>query len=108
MTGGRPAARLAVAAAFSLGFLWQAYGAVSNLLAWAQFAALFGRQLSAFAWAVLVLGLLIPVVVLGGTLVLGRRRRARVLALMLLVALCASQALGVSQLAFFLAGVRAL
>lgn len=100
----RLALRLGVIAAFAVGFLWQAFGAVSNLLVWAGLASVAGRQLSGFAWVILLLGLLIPVAALAAGVVLGRRRGPGPLALVLLVALCASQALGVSQYAFFLAG----
>jgi hypothetical protein len=102
------AARIAVAAAFLLAFLWQVYGAVSNLLVWLGFAGSLGRQLTATAWVVLLIGIAVPVVAYAAGLVLGRRRRAGVLALVLLLALCVSEALSLSQLAFFLSVVGAL
>lgn len=104
----RAGRRLLVAAAFAVAFLWQVLGSVSNLLAWTGFAAVLGRQLSSFAWVILLLGLVIPVATFAAALVLGRRRSAGRLALILLAALCASQALGLSQLAFFQAGIGAL
>ncbi len=102
------APRLAVATAFLVGFLWQVLGAVSNLLAWVQFAVMARAQLSAFAWIVLIVGLLIPAVLFVAGLIAGRRSPAGVLALILLLALGASAALSVSQLAFFQAGIGAL
>jgi hypothetical protein len=104
----RPGPRTAVAVAFLLAFLWQLYGAVSNLLVWLGFAGTLGRQLTATAWVVLLIGIAIPVAAFAAGMVLGRRRRAAVLALVLLLALCVSQALSLSQLAFFLSVVGAL
>jgi hypothetical protein len=97
--------RVAVALAFLLGFLWELLGAVSNLLAWTSFAALVGRGLTSFAWIVLLVGLLIPPLAYVLGLVVGRRATAGRLALVLLAALCASEALTLSQLAFFQAGI---
>jgi hypothetical protein len=105
---GRLAPRIAVAAAFALGFLWQVYGAVSNLLVWLNFAGLMGSGLSAFAWVVLLVGIVIPVAAFGAALLVGRRRTARSLALVLVLALCVSEALSLSQLAFFLSVIGAL
>lgn len=104
----RAAPRVAIAALFAVGFAWQAFGAVSSLVVWTRFAASLQQQLSAFAWAVLLIGLLIPVAAFAAALVVGRRRALGGFALVLLVALCASQALGVSQLAFFQAGTGSL
>jgi hypothetical protein len=104
-TERRPGAGLAVALAFLLVFLWELLGAVSNLLAWAGFAAVLHRQLSAFAWTVLLVGLVIPAAGYALTVALGRRRPAGTLALMLLVAFCASEALSLSLLALFQAGI---
>jgi hypothetical protein len=101
----RPGVRLAVALAFLLAFLWELLGAVSNLLAWAGFAAVLHRQLSAFAWLVLGTGVVVPVAAFGLAVLLGRRRTAGTLALMLLVAYAASQALTLSLLAFFQVGI---
>lgn len=108
MNSASVGARLAVSAAFLVAFLWQVLGAVSNLLAWTGFAALLHRQLNAFAWTVLAVGLVIPVGVFVTAVVLGRRASAGVLALILLVALCVSEALTISQLAFFQSGIDAL
>jgi hypothetical protein len=100
--------RIAIAVAFLLAFLWQVYGAVSNLLVWLGFAGALGRQLTATAWVVLIIGIAIPVVAYIAGVVLGRRRRPGGFALVLLLALCASEALSLSQLAFFLSVVGAL
>lgn len=104
----RLAPRIAVAALLLLAFLWQVYGAVSNLAVWLRFANLMGSGLSAFAWIVLLAGIAIPVVAYVAALVLGRRRPARSLALILVLALCVSEALSLSQLAFFLSVIGAL
>lgn len=101
----RPGLRLAVALAFLLAFLWELLGAVSNLLAWAGFAAVLHRELSAFAWLVLGAGVAVPVGAFLLTVALGRRRTAGTLALMLVVAYAASQALTLSLLAFFQIGI---
>jgi predicted MFS family arabinose efflux permease len=81
---------------------------VSNLLAWLGFAGSLGQQLTATAWVVLLVGIAIPVGAYVAGVLLGRRRPPGVLALVLLLALCVSQALSLSQLAFFLAVVGAL
>lgn len=104
----RLAPRIAVAAVLALAFLWQVYGAVSNLAVWLRFANLMGSGLSAFAWIVLLAGIAIPAVAYAAALVLGRRRPARSLALILVLALCVSEALSLSQLAFFLSVIGAL
>jgi hypothetical protein len=104
----RRAPRVAVAALLLLAFLWQVYGAVSNLVVWLGFATSMGRALSAFAWIVLLAGIAIPVVAYVAALVAGRGRRTGSLALILLLALCVSEALSLSQLAFFLSVIGAL
>jgi hypothetical protein len=101
----RPGLRLAIALAFLLVFLWELLGAVSNLLAWAGFAAVLHRQLSAFAWLVLGGGVLVPIAAYVLAVVLGRGRTPGTLALMLVVAYAASQALTLSLLAFFQVGI---
>lgn len=100
--------RIAVAALFLLAFLWQLYGAVSNLVVWLRFAESMRQQLTVTAWIVLLIGVAIPVVGYVAGVLLGRRRRAGAFALVLLLALCVSQALSLSQLAFFLSVVGAL
>ena len=100
--------RVLIAVLFLLAFLWQVYGAVSNLLVWLGFANVLGQQLTATAWVVLLLGIAIPVVAYVAAVVLGRRRAPVGFALVLVLALCASEALSLSQLAFFLSVVGAL
>lgn len=100
--------RVLVAALFLLGFLWQGYGAVSNLVAWLGFATVLGEQLTATAWIVLLLGIAIPVVAYAAAVLLGRQRSPVAFALVMVLALCASEALSLSQLAFFLSVVGAL
>jgi hypothetical protein len=100
--------RIGVAVAFLLAFLWQLYGAVSNLLAWTGFAVAAGGQLTVTAWVILILGIAIPLVTFVVGLILGRRRPAGVLALVLVLALVASEALSLSQYALFLGVIGAL
>ncbi|MCU1473067.1 hypothetical protein [Amnibacterium sp.] len=101
----RPGLRLAIALAFLLLFLWELLGAVSNLLAWAGFAAVLHRQLSAFAWLVLGGGVVVPIAAFVLAVLLTRRRTSGTLALVLVVAYAASQALTLSLLAFFQVGI---
>ena len=104
----RLAPRILVAALFLLAFGWQAFGAISNLLAWIGLATAAGGQLTATAWILLVGGIAIPVVGWIAALVVGRRRALLPLALLLLLALCVSQALSLSQYALFLGVIGAL
>lgn len=97
-----------MAVLFLLAFLWQAYGAVSNLVAWLGFATVLREQLTATAWVVLLLGIAIPIVAYAAAVLLGRRRSPIAFALVMVLALCASEALSLSQLAFFLSVVGAL
>jgi hypothetical protein len=96
---------LAIALAFLLAFLWELLGAVSNLLAWLGLAAVAHSQLSAFAWLVLGGGVVVPLVAYLLAVLLGRRRSPGTLALVLLVAYAASQALTLSLLGFFQVGI---
>jgi hypothetical protein len=104
----RLGARIAIAIAFLLAFGWQIFGAVSNLLAWFRLAVLSGGQLTATAWVVLLLGIAIPVVAYVVAVVLARRRRPGPFALILVLALCVSEALSLAQLAFFLSVIGSL
>lgn len=104
----RRGTRLWIALAFLLAFLWQVYGAISNLVAWLGFAGVLGSGLTATAWVVLLLGIAIPVAAFVAGVVLGRGRRPLGFALGLVLALCASEALSLSQLALFLSVVGAL
>jgi hypothetical protein len=104
----RPARRggpLAVALAFSLLFLWELWGAVSNLVFWLTLAASVNRALTTFAWVVLLAGLVVPVAAFGAALLVGGRRSTASRARILLVAYCASQAVTLSVLAYFNAGI---
>ena len=87
---------------FALLFAWQLLGAVTNLLFWLGLAAAAEQSLSAFAWLVLVGGIAVPVVAFLFALAFGRRRPPGTLALLLLLAFCAAQALGLTLLAAFL------
>jgi hypothetical protein len=101
----RRGARLAVVLAFSLLFLWELWGAVSNLVFWLTLATSVNRSLTTFAWLVLLAGLAIPVTAFAAALVVGRGRGAASRARILLVAYCASQAVTLSVLAYFNAGI---
>lgn len=103
----RRGARLAVVLAFSLLFLWELWGAAANLVFWLSLAAGVNRALTTFAWLVLLAGLAVPVAGFASALVIGRRRRAASRARILLVAYCASQAVTLSVLAYFNAGIGA-
>jgi hypothetical protein len=101
----RRGARIAVVLAFSLLFLWELWGALSNLIFWLSLAASVNRALTTFAWLVLLAGLAIPVAAFAAALVVGRRRGAASRARILLVAYCTSQAVTLSVLAYFNAGI---
>jgi hypothetical protein len=105
MPPGRRGARLAVVLAFSLLFLWELWGALANLIFWLSLAASVNRALTTFAWLVLLAGLVIPVTAFAAALIVGRRRGAASRARILLVGYCASQALTLSVLAYFNAGI---
>ena len=98
-------ASLAVVLAFSLLFLWELWGALNNLIFWLSLAASVNRSLTTFAWLVLLAGLAVPVAAFAAALVVGRRRGAASRARILLVAYCASQAVTLSVLACFNAGI---
>ena len=100
--------RVLVAVLFLLAFGWRIFGAASNLAAWIGLAAVSGGQLTATAWIVLLLGVAIPVIGYIAALVLGRRRTIGSFALILVLALCVSEALSLAQLAFFLSVVGSL
>ena len=102
---GRRGGRLAVVLAFALLFLWELWGAVANLVFWLSLASSVNRGLTTFAWLVLLVGLAIPVAAFAAALIIGRNRGAGSRARMLLVAYCASQALTLSVLAYFNAGI---
>lgn len=110
-TAARPrrlAPRIAVAVLFLLAFGWEAFGAVSNLVAWIGLAAAAGGQLTATAWTLLIGGIAVPVVGFVVAVLLGRRRSLGGLALALLLALVVSEALSLSQYALFLGVIGAL
>jgi uncharacterized membrane protein len=98
----RRGARVVVAVLFLLAFGWRIFGAASDLAAWVGLAVASGGQLTSTAWVVLILGIAIPVIGYVAALVVGRRRPLGSFALILLLALCVSEALSLGQLAFFL------
>ena len=93
--------RIAIVAVFALAFLYDLFGAVSNLVFILGAAASFGGTLTSFAWIVLVAGLVIPVAGFVLALVLARGRTRRGLAGALAVAFCASEALTLSLIALY-------
>jgi hypothetical protein len=101
----RRGAGVAVVLAFSLLFLWELWGGVANLIFWVSLATSVNRALTTFAWLVLLAGLAIPVMTFAAAVVLGRGRGAASRARILLVAYTASQALTLSVLAYFTAGI---
>lgn len=104
----RTVARGLVAAVFLLALLWQVLGAVSDLLLWVGIAAVARGQLSATAWFLLGVGLLVPLAAAIAGPLAGRRRSLPGLLLVLAATLCAARALGVTQLAAFLQVIGAL
>lgn len=84
-----------VLVAVIVGFLFAVavYGAVGNLLGLPQ---LLQAARVAVPWVLLVAGVVIPVVLYVGALVLGRGRTSFARALILVVALAANSALGVT------------
>jgi hypothetical protein len=101
----RRGAALAVVLAFALLFLWELWGALNNLVFWLSLAASVNRALTTFAWLVLLAGLAIPITAFAAALAVGRGRGAASRARILLVAYCASQAVTLSVLAYFNAGI---
>ncbi len=99
--------RLMTVLLFVLPFAWELLGAISNLLAWLDLAALAHEGLTAFAWGVLLAGIGVPVAAYIVALLVARGRGAASTARILLIAFCASEAVTLSVLAFFEAGTGA-
>ncbi|PPG62110.1 hypothetical protein C5C27_07775 [Rathayibacter sp. AY2B7] len=93
----RPGRRLAVsvlvAVVFALFFAWDVWEAVGNLIGLRSYAASLGTDLNPTGWAVLLLGLVLPVACFVAAVLLGRRRGLPVRVGLLAAALCLSAAL---------------
>ena len=98
---GTRAGRVGVVALFALAFLYELFGAVSDLVVVLAAAATTGGSLTTFAWLVLVAGLVIPIAGFVLALLLARGRRLRGLVGALAVAFCASEALTLSLIALY-------
>jgi len=80
---------LTIAVLFGLFYAYDVWEAVGNLVGLNELAQSLDTQLSAFGWAVLIAGVLLPGVVYAVAYRLGRNRAFGVQALTLLVGLCA-------------------
>lgn len=90
---------LTIAAAFGLFFAYDLWEAVSTLIALPQFYAAFGLDASYIPWWLLWLGVLIPPVLYGLALLIGRKQGVLARTLILLVGLALSAALSLSAIA---------
>ncbi|WP_309068418.1 hypothetical protein [Microbacterium sp.] len=77
----------AIAGVFALLFAYAVWTAVNYLVAWVQAAGAAGQSLSAMGWVVWILAIILPILLFGVALALGRRRGALTLTLFLLTAL---------------------
>ncbi|WP_203135457.1 hypothetical protein [Microbacterium sp. JZ31] len=76
-----------IAGAFALLFAYAVWSAVNYLVAWVQAAGAAGQSLSAMGWAAWILAIVLPILLFGVALGLGRRRGKLTLTLFLLTAL---------------------
>ncbi|PPH37897.1 hypothetical protein C5C53_05870 [Rathayibacter sp. AY1E3] len=91
--GRRPAASVLAAVVFALFFAWDVWEAVGNLIGLRSYAASLGTDLNPTGWAVLLLGLVLPVACFVAAVLLGRRRGLPARVGLLAAALCLSAAL---------------
>ncbi|PPH13953.1 hypothetical protein C5C36_06670 [Rathayibacter sp. AY1G1] len=91
--GRRLAASVLVAVVFALFFAWDVWEAVGNLIGLRSYAASLGTDLNPTGWAVLLLGLVLPVACFVVAVLLGRRRGLPARVGLLAAALCLSAAL---------------
>jgi hypothetical protein len=77
----------AIAGAFALLFAYAVWSAVSYLVGWIQAAEVAGLSLTPMGWTVWILAIVLPILLFGLALGLGRRRGLTVLALLLLAGL---------------------
>lgn len=92
---------LTIAASFGLFYAYDVWEAVGNLVGLNLQAQSLDTQLSGFGWAVLIFGVLLPVLVYALAYWLGRNRAFGVQALTLLVGLCAVAAASLNMAAVF-------
>lgn len=92
---------LTIAAFFALFYAYDIWEAIGNLVGLNLQAQSLDTQLSVFGWAVLIVGVLLPVVVYAIAYRLGRNRAFGVQALTLLVGLCAVAAISINMAAVF-------
>ncbi|SEC55331.1 hypothetical protein SAMN04489806_3199 [Paramicrobacterium humi] len=90
---------LAIGIAFGLFYAYDLWEAVGNVLSLAGVASRFGIALSALAWIILVLSILLPILLFVVALRLGRSRNYLVQALFYLVGLTVSAATYLSLVA---------
>lgn len=82
-----------VAGIFGLFYAYDVWEAIGNLVGLGSAAAALGTSFSAFGWTVLIVAILMPIVVFGLAVWLGRGRRVPVQALLLAAGLCLSAVL---------------
>lgn len=92
---------LAIALFIGLFYAYDVWEAVGNLVGLNLQAQSLDTQLSGFGWAVLIFGVLLPVLVYALAFWLGRNRAFGVQALTLLVGLCAVAAVSLDITAVF-------
>jgi hypothetical protein len=80
---------LTIAVVFGLFYAYDVWEAIGNLVGLNELAQSLDTQLSAFGWAVLIFGVLLPGIVYAVAYWVGRNRAFGVQALTLLVGLCA-------------------
>ncbi|MBG6056253.1 putative membrane protein [Salinibacterium sp. CAN_S4] len=85
---------VALAVVFGLFFAWDTWEAVSNLVALPGFYDYAGFGSENVPWWLLIIGVAIPVVVFAAALLLGRGRPLLVKAILLVVGLAVTSALG--------------
>lgn len=90
-----------VAALFGLFYAYDIWEAVGNLVGISAAASSLDTTLSGLGWTVLVSAILLPAIIFGVALWIGRRRSAGVLALLLLAGLALSAVLALDIYVLF-------
>ncbi|MEO6199851.1 MAG: bacitracin resistance protein [Cryobacterium sp.] len=90
---------------FGLFFAYDMWEAIGNLVGLNAAAQSLDTRLSGFGWAVLIAGVILPVLVFGIAFWLGRRRAAAARAMLLLVGLCLIAVLSLDIFMFGLGGL---
>jgi hypothetical protein len=98
--------RIVTAVVFALLYAYDVWEAIGNLVGLNLQAQSLDTSLSGFGWAVLIAGIVLPVLVYAIAFWLGRRRHAGVLALLLLAGLALDAALSLDM--FVLLGLGRL